>query len=118
LKVPLFAPVTRHGILRERLADLLTDSFRALVLRIAGYRAQVVEFVAPEFTPKNLVLRAEKGGPAGDPDAVREFRELKQFWGVEPAIERLLADRLGGPVIPGSPDAARPGSAAGEQRCG
>jgi hypothetical protein len=95
LKAPLFGPVTRHGILRERLADLLTDSFRALALRMAGYRAQVVEFVAPEFTPKNLVIRAERSGPAGDPEAAREFQELKAFWNVEPAIERLLADRLG-----------------------
>jgi SAM-dependent methyltransferase len=95
LKAPLFAPVTRHGILRERLADLLTDSFRALALRIAGYRAQVVEFVAPEFTPKNLVIRAERGGPAGDPEAIREWNEMKAFWGVDPAIGRLLADRLG-----------------------
>ena len=94
LKAPLFAPVTRHGILRERLADLLTDSFRALVLRIMGYHAQVVEFVAPEFTPKNLVIRAERNGRSGDPAAVEEYLALKQFWNVEPAIEGLLGDGL------------------------
>src|SRR5690606_35015802 len=53
-----FRPVLRHGILRERLGDILTDSFRAHILRLLGYRADVIEFVAVEHTPKNLMIRA------------------------------------------------------------
>ena len=51
---PDFQPVLRHGILKQRTADILTDAFRALVLRIMGYRTEVVEFVSPEHTSRNL----------------------------------------------------------------
>jgi SAM-dependent methyltransferase len=94
LSQPAFAPLLRHGILRERLADLLTDTFRALVLRIMGYRVQVMEFVAPDATPKNLMIRAERGLPPGDAGAVQEYRDLKQYWQVTPCIESLLGDRF------------------------
>lgn len=89
LSAGLFKPVLRHGILRERLADILTDAFRALMLRIAGYDVDVVEFVAPEYTPKNLVLRAVKGTDAGNAAAVREYEELKSFWNVKPSLESM-----------------------------
>jgi SAM-dependent methyltransferase len=91
-----FSAVLRHGILRERLADILTDTFRALVLRIMGYRAQVVEFVSPDATPKNLLIRAEKIQRPGDVDAVREYLDLKKFWSVEPAIEGMLGAEFRG----------------------
>jgi SAM-dependent methyltransferase len=94
LQAPLFTPVQRHGILRERLADILTDAFRALALRIMGYRASVIEFVDPEATAKNLMIRAEGGLPEGDGAFVREYRTLKQFWKVTPAIEELLGERF------------------------
>ena len=91
---PHFAAVLRHGILRERLADILTDAFRALILQIMGYRTQVVEFVAPEATPKNLLLRAEQAHRPGEPTTMQEYRELKQFWSVEPALEGMLGEKF------------------------
>lgn len=94
LKADAFSPLLRQGILRERLADLVTDTFRALVLQIAGYKVDVVEFVAPEFTPKNLILRAEKCRPPGNAKAMREYIALKEFWGVTPAIESMLGGLL------------------------
>lgn len=94
IRVPLFRPLLRHGILRERLADLLTDTFRALTLRIMGYRTQVIEFVSPEHTSKNLLIRAEKGLKPGDPTAVREYQELKSFWDVSPCLEKLLGEEM------------------------
>ncbi len=90
IKSPHFTAVLRHGILRERLADILTDTFRALALQIMGYRTQVVEFVSADATPKNLLIRAERTQEPGNADAAREYVELKQFWNVEPAIEGLL----------------------------
>jgi SAM-dependent methyltransferase len=92
-------PLARHGILRERLADLTTDAFRAAALRVVGYRAEVVEFVSPEHTARNLLIRAVGGGPVGDPAAVAEYMNLKHFWGVTPYIERALDDRLA-PLLP------------------
>jgi SAM-dependent methyltransferase len=85
-----FGPVFQHGILRQRLGDLLTDTFRALILRICGYKTDVVEFVSPEHTDRNLMIRAvhRAGIPTGQ--ARREYQELKSFWQVTPYLERLL----------------------------
>lgn len=89
-----FMPVMRHGILHERLGDILTDSFRALLLRIMGYRTDVVQFVDTEHTPKNLMIRAVKTAEPGDPKFVQEYHELKKYWSVTPYLEKLLADEL------------------------
>src|SRR5579872_1927473 len=60
------------GILRERLGDLVTDELRALILRIAGYQVDVIEFTAPEHTAKNLLIRARKS-PQRSGDLVAEY---------------------------------------------
>ena len=82
----------RHGILKERTGDILTDTFRALILRILGYRTDVVQFISPEHTDKNLMIRAirEKTGQQVE-RARREYQALKDFWQVEPYLEQLLA---------------------------
>lgn len=85
-------PVLRHGILLQRTADLITDAFRALALRICGYRTDVVEFVATEHTPRNLMIRAVRGAPAGDAAHVTEYQEMKRFWRVTPYIEKALGE--------------------------
>jgi SAM-dependent methyltransferase len=94
IQAPAFQPILRHGILKQRTADILTDAFRALVLRIMGYRTDVVQFVSPEHTSKNLMIRAVKGLPPGDGTHVREYEELKKFWSVSPIIEELLGERF------------------------
>src|SRR5690606_6616472 len=57
-----YAMVTRHGILRERFADTLTDALRAGLLRLQGYRVEVMEFVESQHTPRNTMLRAVRSG--------------------------------------------------------
>lgn len=86
--------VLRHGILRERLADLLTDTFRAQILRILGYRVQVVEFVSSEATARNILLRAEYGVKPGMGAAVSEYLELRDFWKVTPWLETRMGEKL------------------------
>lgn len=83
-------PIMRHGILKQRMGDILTDTFRALILRIMGYRTEIVEFVASEHTAKNLLIRAVKATALGDAAFVREYTELKAFWRVTPYLEHLL----------------------------
>src|SRR5690606_29864063 len=90
--VPPFQPVLRHGILKQRMADLLTDSFRALILRIMGYRTDVVQFVASEHTDRNLMIRAVKRTAPGEQVFVEEYLALKAFWGVTPYLETLLCE--------------------------
>jgi hypothetical protein len=102
----------RHGILRERLADLLADTFRAQILRILGYRVRVVEFVSPDATARNLLLRAESGIQPGQPEAVAEYLALRDHWAVTPPLERLLSERLSRHLAPAGAPAppAPPGS--------
>lgn len=89
-----FGPIVGEGSLKHRLGDILTDTFRALILRILGYRTDVVEFVAAEHTDKNLLIRALRRGPLPDTCAVDEYLALKNFWGVTPYLETLLCERL------------------------
>jgi hypothetical protein len=91
-----FEPVFRHGILKQRMGDILTDTFRALILRIMGYKTDVVEFVSPEHTDKNLMIRAVKRGQQDTAQFIQEYLDLKHFWGVTPYLETLLGDRLPG----------------------
>ena len=90
-----FSGVLRHGILRERLCDILTDSFRAMILRILGYKTQVVEFVSPDATARNILLRAESGVKSGQSGTVSEYLDLREFWHVVPWLETRLAPLLG-----------------------
>ena len=82
--------VTRHGILRERLADVLTDALRAAILRLVGYRVEVIEFVDSRHTPRNALIRAVRTGAAPDEATGAAYRSLVSSWDVPPA----LADRL------------------------
>jgi hypothetical protein len=87
---PEYAPLLRHGIVRERLGDLLTDSLRAELLRAHGYRTDVIEFVSTEHTAKNLMIRAVRTDRP-DADAATAAERLATLWGVTPA----LAARIG-----------------------
>lgn len=87
-----YAMLTRHGILRERFADTLTDALRATLLRREGYRVDVVEFVESAHTPRNTLLRAVRtpGGDSGAEGAAREYDDLLAAWGVRPRLGELL----------------------------
>ena len=87
-------PVYRHGILRERLGDVLTDALRAHLLRLAGYRAEVIQFVSPEHTAKNLMIRAVYSGSPDRVELRREYHELKGLFGVTPYLESLLPQEM------------------------
>ena len=87
---PAYAVLTRHGILRERLVDTLTDGIRAAIMRREVYRVDVVEFVESKHTPRNTMLRAVRTG-ATSAAARREVDELTEAWHVRPALEDRLA---------------------------
>jgi SAM-dependent methyltransferase len=86
-----YAVLTRHGILRERFADTLTDGLRASLLRLEGYRVDVMQFVGSRHTPRNTLLRAVRtGSPMAGGSARREYDELVTTWGVHPRLGELL----------------------------
>ena len=80
--------LTRHGILRERLADTLTDTARSALLRLHGYRVDVVEFVDSAHTPRNTLLRAVRTGAAGR-QVRADYDALVAQWQVTPRLAEL-----------------------------
>ena len=89
-----YAMLTRHGILRERFADTLTDAVRASLLRIEGYRVDVMQFVESKHTPRNTLVRAVRtGGPASGGDVRQEYDDLVETWAIRPRLAELLAGR-------------------------
>ena len=87
--------LTRHGIMRERLGDLLTDSFRTQILKLLGYRVDAIEFVGGEHTPRNLMIRATKTGAKPEPVDIARYKEMLAQWNVNPALAQRLAKELG-----------------------
>lgn len=86
--------ITKHGLMKERFADLLTDSLRAQILKLHGYRTDIVEFVGGEHTPRNLMIRAIKTGAAPEPAERQRYEELIRLWGVEPALMQRVKSSI------------------------
>jgi len=89
-----FRAVSRHGILGERLGDILTDAFRAAILRVMGYRTDVIQFVSIEHTAKNLMIRSVWTPESASRRSAEEYQALKEYWRVTPYLERLLSGEL------------------------
>lgn len=85
--------VTKYGLIKERTAALFTDALRANILESVGYKTQILEFIDMEHTPKNILIRAVKGGK-NQKESKKEFEACKEFLGVEPTLAKLLEDRL------------------------
>jgi SAM-dependent methyltransferase len=82
--------LTEHGILRERFADVLTDTLRAALLREHGYDVEVVEFIDSAHTPRNALIRAVRSGQSTSDE---RLANLVRQWRVTPALARLLPAR-------------------------
>lgn len=90
IKSDQFSLLTRYGIVKERFSALLTDSIRCNLLEVCGYRTQMVEFVAFEHTPKNIMIRAvrKQGKPLAD--KLTEVEAVIREFHLEPTLYRLL----------------------------
>jgi SAM-dependent methyltransferase len=82
--------VVRQPILRERFADVLTDALRASLLRLHGYRVDVVEFVDSRHTPRNVLLRAKRTGAPPAPEQRAEYAAMVDAWHLTPALAAML----------------------------
>jgi hypothetical protein len=83
--------VTSHGILLQRTCDIVTDTFRAVILRIMGYKTDVFEFVDSTHSAKNIMIRGIKLPHGVDVKTYkREYEDLKNFWGVTPYLEKFV----------------------------
>ena len=86
--------LTRHGVVSERLIDLMTDSLRAQILKLLGYRVDIVEFIGGEHTPRNIMIRAVKTGVKVDPAEVDRYQSMLADWSIAPHLAELLKSEL------------------------
>lgn len=91
MKNDLLSPVLHYGILKERMAALITDGLRAQILEANGYRTQILEFIDMAHTPKNLLIRAVYNGHCADNKA--QIDELLAAFDVNPTLYRLLCKK-------------------------
>lgn len=106
MRCALLQPVLKYGVIKERMAALLTDALRANLLEQNGYDTQILEFISLEHTPKNLLIRAVRRGRtmqasgAGETARIKrkasgsDVREIMDFLHVEPTLERLLHEEI------------------------
>jgi hypothetical protein len=83
--------ITRNGIMKERLGDLLTDALRMQIMKLRGYRVEAIEFVGGEHTPRNLMIRAVKTGAPADKNEEAKYEQMLSLWKVKPALASLIS---------------------------
>ena len=91
MKNDMLSPIMNYGLLKERMAALVTDGLRAEYLKREGYDVQVLEFIDMEHTPKNILLRAVKTGRRADNE--ESIRACETFLHVTPTLGRLLDEK-------------------------
>ena len=87
----MLAPVLKYGLIKERMAALITDALRAEYLEGEGYDAQILEFIDMEHTPKNILIRAVKTGKKKANK--EEIKNCEKQLHVSPMLGRLLEDK-------------------------
>ena len=87
----LLAPIFKYGLIKERMAALITDAMRAEYLEGQGYETQILEFIDMEHTPKNILIRAVKTGKKKANG--ESIKALEEFFHVEPTLGRLLNEK-------------------------
>jgi len=86
---PNLENIIKHGILKARMADVLTDGMRATLLEAMGYKVSVVEYISPLETPKNIMIRAEKFNQKSE-KLLEEYKNLRKMLNVKLTIDKLL----------------------------
>ena len=85
-------PMLKHGILKNRLTEYLTDGLRGLKLEAAGYDVAMIEFTSLEHTARNIMIKAVKMGSSDSTSARKaqsQYEALRDFYHVHPTIEKL-----------------------------
>lgn len=89
------APIFQYGVIKERMAALITDALRAKLLEGQGYDTQILEFIDMEHTPKNLLIRAVKGkrirkSADCSGEGADALDTLMEFLHVNPTLKELV----------------------------
>lgn len=86
--------LTKYGLVKERLVDLMTDSLRAQILKLLGYRVDIVEFIGGEHTARNILIRAVKTGAAATELDKKRYEQMLGEWQITPYLAKLLKSEL------------------------
>ncbi|MGI9131206.1 MAG: class I SAM-dependent methyltransferase [Candidatus Nanopelagicaceae bacterium] len=78
--------LTKHGLIKERLGDLMTDSLRAQILKLKGYRTEIIEFIGGEHTPRNIMIRAVLTNAKPTSDDLATYKKMLSDWKIDPAL--------------------------------
>ncbi len=93
IQIPGLEVLLQHGVLRERLGSMATDTLRSLALEVMGYQTQIMEFIDMEHTPKNILIRGIKIRPVGG-DPIKKYCDFKKTIGVDPGLENAFGDEF------------------------
>jgi SAM-dependent methyltransferase len=89
-----WALLTKNGLVKERLVDLITDSLRAHILKLLGYRVDIVEFIGGEHTARNILIRAVKTNQSSSDIDKDRYQQMLTQWQIKPYLAKLLAAEL------------------------
>ena len=87
-----FSILTRYGLLKERVAAIMTDAIRGNLLEYCGYKTQILEFIDFTHTPKNLLIRGVKSKIPDDhkKKLLNEVENLIKEYNLQPTLYELL----------------------------
>ena len=86
--------LTKYGLVSERLIDLITDSLRAQILKLLGYRVDIVEFIGGEHTARNILIRAVKSNQSASDIDKDRYQQMLTQWQIKPYLAKLLGSEL------------------------
>jgi hypothetical protein len=77
--------ITKHGILLERQAEMVTDTIRSLILEAQGYKTKVFEFIDEEDTPKNVLIVGVKNKKSDSifAENMEKVGAIKSLFGIQ-----------------------------------
>lgn len=85
----IMKPLIKHGIIKERISALITDSIRGNLLETKGYSVEIFEFIDMEHTPKNLLIRAVYTGKVLE-KSKEEYTAFRDFWNIKSYLEENI----------------------------
>lgn len=95
IQCEVLTPILKYGLIQERTSALITDSMRASLLEILGYKTQILEFIDMEHTPKNILIRAVKTGTGtNQKELIEEYIRCKEYLHIEPTLYSLCKEYI------------------------
>ncbi len=82
--------ITKHSVFKDKLAYMVGDSLRALLLEINGYQSDIFEFTSSRYTGKNIMIRAKKSSPNISTSLTEEYHKIKKEFKITPELEKYI----------------------------